>query len=108
MKAKFTGTFTVGFKWKTRTYGGFDCDFPFARTSGAALSALPYHPVARVDMRAAPLLRVKAKITVKNAVCESLPRQHTEFLTVILTLALKSGVALRTNFDCDFSFHLSE
>ena len=45
-------------------------------------------------IRATPLLRVKAKITVKNSVRESLRRQHTEFLTVILALALKSGVAL--------------
>ena len=45
-------------------------------------------------MRAAPLVRVKAKITVKNTVRESLRRQHTEFLTVILALTLKSGFAL--------------
>ncbi len=48
------------------------------------------------DVRAPPLLRVTAKITVKNAVCESPPRQHTAFLTVTLALTLKSGVAVRT------------
>ena len=46
-------------------------------------------------LRAAPLLRVKAKITVKNTLCRSPRRQHTVFLTVILALTLKSGVALR-------------
>ncbi len=34
------------------------------------------------------------KFTVKNPVRESLRRQHTEFLTVILALTLKSRVAL--------------
>ena len=46
-------------------------------------------------VRAAPLLRVKAKFTVKNAVCRSPRRQHPAFLTVILALTHKSGVALR-------------
>ena len=42
----------------------------------------------------APLVRVKSKFPVKNAVCESLRRQHTAVLTVNLTLTLKSGFAL--------------
>ena len=46
------------------------------------------------SVRATPLLRVKAKITVKNSVRESLQQQPTEFLTVILALTSKSGVAL--------------
>ena len=48
-------------------------------------------------LRATPLLRVKAYITVKNAVdllCESFRCQRTVVLTVILALPLKSGFAL--------------
>ena len=40
--------------------------------------------------RAAPLLRVKAKFTVKNAVCEVFHLLHTAFLTVILAFILTS------------------
>ena len=40
-------------------------------------------------LRAAPLLRVKAKITVKNAVCNGLGYPYTAFLTVNLTLTLR-------------------
>ena len=43
-------------------------------------------------IRANPLLRVKAK--VKNSVCCRRRLSHTEFLTVILALTLKSGAAL--------------
>ena len=43
------------------------------------------------QLRATSLLRVKAKITVKNAVYVSLRRQYTVFLPVILALTLKSG-----------------
>ena len=47
------------------------------------------------DMKAAPLVRVKVKITVKNAVYgRSLRRHHPAFKTVILTLTLESGFAL--------------
>ena len=41
-------------------------------------------------------MRVKVKITVKNAVWESLRRQHTAFFPVNLALTLKSGAALIT------------
>ena len=44
---------------------------------------------------AAPLVRVKGKFTVKNAVCEILRRQHTAFVTVNLALARTSRAALR-------------
>ena len=40
----------------------------------------------RIDLRAAPLVRVKAKFTVKNAVCPSLP------------------FAAYGVFDCEFGF----
>ena len=43
---------------------------------------------------ATPLLRVKAKITVKPPVCRPRGLIHTAFLTVILALTLESGVAL--------------
>ena len=46
-------------------------------------------------MRTAPLVRVKAKFTVKNAVCERLRQQHTAVLTVISAFILKSGFAPR-------------
>ncbi len=42
-------------------------------------------------MRANPLLRVKVKFAVKNAVCNGLGHLYTAVLTVILTLALKSA-----------------
>ena len=49
-------------------------------------SPLPRHmPLCRHTRRAVrptPLLRVKAKITVKTAVCRSPRRQHTEFFTL--------------------------
>ncbi len=44
--------------------------------------------------RGTPLLRVKAKFTVKNPVCNGLGHPYTAFLTVIFTFALKSGFAL--------------
>ncbi len=59
---------------------------------------LPYIPFlhsVRVNLRATPLLRVKAKINFENAVCRSPRRQHTAFLTVILALTRTSGAALR-------------
>ena len=49
---------------------------------------------SRQSFRATPLLRVKAKITVKNSVCCRRRLSHTACLTVILALTLKSGVAL--------------
>ncbi len=45
-------------------------------------------------MRAAPLVRVKGKITVKNAVSEEFSVTADGVLTVNLTLTLKIGVAL--------------
>ena len=51
------------------------------------------------SIRAAPLLRVKAKITVKNPVCCHRRLSHTAFLAVILALTLKSGVALSRTDD---------
>ncbi len=48
-------------------------------------------------LRAAPLERAKVKITVKNAVCPSLPLQHTAFLTGDLAFPLTRGAALRVN-----------
>ncbi len=45
-------------------------------------------------LRAAPLVRVKAKFTVKNAVCQSLRRQHRAILTVNFGLTCTSGAAL--------------
>ncbi len=67
-------------------------------------------------MRATPLLRVKANNTVKNAVRESLRRQHTEFLTVTLTLTCMKGVCSLLErdplaygeFDCEFGFDSHE
>ena len=61
-------------------------------------SRISFKWYTRNILRATPLLRVKVKITVKNAVCESLPRQHTAFLTVNLTLTLKRGFALTGHF----------
>ncbi len=46
-------------------------------------------------LRAAPLVRARAKIHSKNAVCASLRRQHTVFLTGIFTLTRTSGAVLR-------------
>ena len=48
------------------------------------------------SQKAAPLVRVEAKFTVQNAVCESLRRRHTVFLTVNLTMTRTSGAALTT------------
>ena len=45
-------------------------------------------------LRATPLLRVKAKITVKFTVCSSLPLQHTALLTVTLAFTFTGGAAL--------------
>ncbi len=42
-------------------------------------------------LRVAPLVRVIVKFTVKIAVCESLRRQHTGNLTLILTLNIHGG-----------------
>ena len=42
-------------------------------------------------------MRAKVKFTVKNAVCKSLRRLHTAFLTVNLALAHTSGAALRVH-----------
>ena len=47
------------------------------------------------QVRAAPLVRVKAKFTVKNAVWDSLRRQHTVFLTVNLGFTHTRGAALK-------------
>ncbi len=47
-----------------------------------------------VALTAGPLVRVKAKVTVKNAIYESLWREHTAILTVIFTLTRTSGAAL--------------
>ncbi len=55
---------------------------------------VPARPRRRAVVRAAPLVRVKVKITVIYAVCASLQRQHTAFLTVIFTLTRKRGAAL--------------
>ena len=44
----------------------------------------------RIPLRTNSLVRVKVKITVKNAVCEGLRRQHT------------------AGFDCDFGFDSQE
>ena len=47
------------------------------------------------SVRANPFLRVQVKFAVKTRYGRSLRRQHTEFLTVILTVIFKSGIALR-------------
>ena len=44
---------------------------------------MPFH-----DLRAAPLVRVKVKLTVKNAVCNSLGQPYRVNVTVTLTLTL--------------------
>ena len=49
---------------------------------------------ANAEVRANSLLRVKVKITVKNAICESVRQWQTAFLTLNLALTLKSGAAL--------------
>ena len=46
------------------------------------------------NVKAAPLVRVIVKLTVKFAVCESLRRQNTACLTGILTVTCTSGAAL--------------
>ena len=50
--------------------------------------------LASVRLRANPLLRVKVKFTVKNAVCCRRRLSYTTFLTVILALTRTSGAAL--------------
>ncbi len=60
--------------------------------SNAVCESLP----PRDSLKAVPLVRVKAKFTVKVVLdlCESLPRRHTVFLTVILSFTRASEAAL--------------
>ncbi len=59
-------------------------------------SAMPWKTIGQsMLMRAAPLVRVRAKFTIQNAACESLRRQHPAILTVNLTLTRTSGAALK-------------
>ncbi len=70
--------------------------------SCSSISVLPFGEVMSVGcrlavsgrLRAGPLVRVKAKFTVKNAVCKSLRRQQPAVLTVNLAFTLTSGPAL--------------
>ena len=52
-----------------------------------------------IEIRAAPLVRGKVKITVKTPYVMSLWRQHTVFLTVNLILTRTSGAAPRRHVD---------
>ena len=60
-------------------------------------SALNQHRTADMFcLRASPLVRVKGKFTVKNAVCENLrQQQHTANVSGLFTLTRTKGVALR-------------
>ena len=48
-----------------------------------------------IVIRASPLLRVKAKITVTNVGCKNPRLEPADFVTVISALTLKRGIALR-------------
>ena len=54
------------------------------------------HAFADREVRAGPLVRVKAKFTVRNTVYVGLRRQYTRNLFVNLTLTFRNGVALNT------------
>ena len=54
------------------------------KLADATINALP--KARSMRPRATPLVQVKFIFAVKIAVCESLQRQHTAFLTVNLTL----------------------
>ena len=103
---------TVCEESSTIAYGGCDREFDFGthewRCSEEVFPA-PHTNASRgrpsclhvriIDiphcrLRAAPLVRAKVKITVKNAVCCRRRLSHTAFLTGNLTLTRTSGAAL--------------
>ena len=96
-KAKFPVKNAMYCRRRLLAYGGFDCEFDFDfQEWGCSRIRIPEGGA----LRAAPLVRAKAKFTVKNAICCNGRLGHTALLTVNLAFTLTRGAALvRTSFD---------